>query len=120
MNENIIILPVLNSSDSDFVKDFLSQIKLVSSVKKIYPIYYDLYLEEKPRRLFDQISVARDLEIKGLILYDLDYLTKEYYDALKLSLFLKPDSEENEKESLFKKEFSNDEKEQTTENIEKE
>ena len=91
-----------------------------SSVKKIYPIYYDLYLEEKPRRLFDQISVARDLEIKGLILYDLDYLTKEYYDALKLSLFLKPDSEENEKESLFKKEFSNDEKEQTTENIEKE
>ncbi len=90
LNKNIALLPVLNSPDNDFAADFLGEIKEKATGTKIYPIYLEPYLEEKPRRLFDQITIARKMDINGIILYDLDFLSKEYYDALRLCIFRTP------------------------------
>ena len=103
LDENTILLPVLNSSDDDYAKDFLTRVKDVFNSDKIYPIFLEPYQEEKPRKLFDQIIVSRELGLNGIILYNLDYLSKEYIEALKLSIFNKPE-EEKEQKSLFEKE----------------
>lgn len=103
LGENTILLPVLNSSDDDYAKDFLTRVKDVFNSDKIYPIFLEPYQEEKPRKLFDQIIVSRELGLNGIILYNLDYLSKEYIEALKLSIFNKPE-EEKEQKSLFEKE----------------
>ena len=90
----------MSTSDNDFSQDFLSAIKEKSSTEKIYPIYLEPYQEEKPRRLFDQIITARNLDIKGIILYNLDYLNKDFVDALKLSIFNAPEKEKEQKSLL--------------------
>ena len=90
LNENIALVPVLASPDNDFAADFLSEIQVNKQTAAIYPMYMEPYLEEKPRRLFDQITTARAMDINGIILYDLDFLNKEYYDALRLCIFREP------------------------------
>lgn len=87
LNENIILLPILTSSDNDFAGDFISRTIINAKSAKIYPIYLAPYLEEKPYRLFDQITTARKLNVKGIVLYNIDYIDKEYADALKCSVF---------------------------------
>ena len=92
-----MIMPVLSSSDNDFAQDFLSSIKANSTTEKIYPIYLEPYQEEKPRRLFDQISTARELGLNGIVLYNLGYLNSEYYEALKISIFNAPEKQKEQK-----------------------
>jgi len=87
LNENIILMPILTSPDNDFAGDFISSTILDAKSAKIYPIYLAPYLEEKPYRLFDQITTARKLNIKGIVLYNIDYISKEYIEALKCSVF---------------------------------
>ena len=96
LNENIVLVPVLNSPDNDFAADFFAEIQSNEPDTTIYPLYMEPYLEEKPRRLFDQITTARAMNINGIILYDLDYLNKEYYDALRLCIFREPSKKKQE------------------------
>jgi len=113
--ENAMIMPVLSSSDNDFAQDFLSSIKANSTTEKIYPIYLEPYQEEKPRRLFDQISTARELGLKGIVLYNLGYLNSEYYEALKISIFNAPEKQKEQK-SLMEQMTEEDNTEEKEEN----
>lgn len=90
LDENIILLPQLKSPDENFAKNFLTELKNNSNNAKIYPVYFEPFNDEEPRRLFDKINVSRNLNINGIILYDLDCLNKKYYDALRLSIFQTP------------------------------
>ena len=105
LDENIILLPILTSADNDFTGDFISRIIVNAKSAKIYPIYLAPYLEEKPYRLFDQITTARKLNVKGIVLYNIDYINDEYAEALKCSVF----REQSEKEFNIYQEIEKDE-----------
>ncbi len=83
-----MLLPQIKSSDEEYSKIVLNEVQnRVGSDAKIYPIYYDAYLEEKPRFLFNKIRTSREIGINGIILYDYDSISKDYYDALRLCTF---------------------------------
>ncbi len=85
---NYMLLPQIKSSDEEYSKIILTEIKNnIGEDAKIYPIYYDAYLEEKPRCLFNKIRTSREIGINGIILYDYDSISKDYYDALRLCTF---------------------------------
>ena len=107
LNENITLCPVLTSSDIDFTQNFLNEIKDNSFGARILPVYTEPYLEEKPRTLFEQLTVARNMGVKGVILYNLDYITKEYTNALKYSLFNSP-SEKKQEGSYIQMNYNED------------
>ncbi len=85
---NYMLLPQITSSDEEYSKIVLKEIQNnIGKDAKIYPIYYDAYLEEKPRFLFNKFRTSREIGIDGIILYDYDSISKEYYDALRLCAF---------------------------------
>ncbi len=104
LDENITLMPVLTSPDSDFAKDFLNETIENSNSATIYPIYMSLYQEQRPRKFYEQLTVARNLGLNGVILYDLDSLNKEYHDAMKLYVFRAPSKA---KKPLYEKEKKN-------------
>ena len=101
LDENVTVMPVLTSPDDDFAKDFLNETIERANSATIYPIYEVLYQEQRPRKFYEQLTVARKLGLNGVILYDLDSLNKEYHDALKLSVFRAPSKP---KKRLYEKE----------------
>ncbi len=119
INENITICPVLTSSDIDFTQNFLNEIKDNSLGARILPVYTEPYLEEKPRNFFEQLTVARNMGVKGVILYNLDYITKEYTNALKYSLFNAP-SEKKQDSSYIQMNYNEDKEEVKKEEVKKE
>jgi len=96
LDKTITLLPVLTSPDDDFAIDFLRETIQKSKSAQIYPIYIEPYLEEKPAKLFDQITIARKLNLKGIILYNIDYMDKAYFDALKCSIFREPSTKKQQ------------------------
>lgn len=122
IDTNTVLCPVLTSSNFDFTQNFLHEVKNHSFGATIIPVYMEPYLEEKPRNLFEQISISRELGINGLILYNFDYLTKDFTNALKLSIFNAP-SEKKENTVLLEMKFNESQteenpKEQSTESEE--
>ena len=114
INENITLCPVLTSSDIDFTQNFLNDIKDHSSGARILPVYTEPYLEEKPRTLFEQLTVAREMGLKGIILYNLDYITKEYTSALTYSVFNTP-TERKQDSSYIQMNYNEENKEEVKE-----
>ena len=115
LDESVFLCPVLTSSDIEFTEDFINTVRENSYGARIYPVYTEPYNEEKPRYFFDQLTKARELGIKGFVLYNFDYLTKEYYNALRFSLLNAP-NQEKEDSSLIqmnvKEEATTDKKEE--------
>ena len=93
LDEKIALLPLLSSIDENYTNDFINELKNNSNNAKIYPIYFEPFNDKKPRKLFDKINVARKSNAQGIILYDLETLTKEYYDALTVSIFNIPNKQ---------------------------
>jgi len=100
LNSNVIISPVLTSSDEEFTKGFLSAVKTNSNASKIYPIYMQPYNDELPRKFFDQVAISRELGLNGIIIYNLDCMTKEFFAALRFCIFKEPSAK---KGSLYER-----------------
>ena len=109
INEKITLCPVLTSSNIDFTQKFLSEIDKYASGARVLPVYTEPYLEEKPRNFFEQLSTARDMGIKGVILYNSDYINREFADALRFSVFNTPNEEKTNPEGLIQMNYKDDE-----------
>ncbi|MCR4880768.1 MAG: hypothetical protein K6A44_02295 [bacterium] len=97
---NITLSPVLTSTDLDFTKNFLTEVQENALGARILPVYTEPYLEVSPRNLFEQLSVAREMGIKGIILYNNDYMNKEFADALKCSVFDAPQEQKQQTNAM--------------------
>ena len=119
-NENLTLCPVLTSSDVDFTKTFLTETDKYAMGANVIPVYTQPYLEEKPRTFFEQLSVAREIGLKGIIIDNLDYLTKEYVNAFKLSVFNAPNDKKQDNSSLVQMNYNEESQTDTKENNEAE
>ncbi|MCQ2957599.1 MAG: family 10 glycosylhydrolase [Candidatus Gastranaerophilales bacterium] len=90
LDDDITIMPVLTSPDTDYARDFLTSVKYYSQVKNIYPVYTQSYQEELPRSFFEQVAIARELGMNGIVIYDLDCMTKEFFTAIRFCIFREP------------------------------
>ncbi|MDD3593768.1 MAG: family 10 glycosylhydrolase [Candidatus Gastranaerophilales bacterium] len=94
----IALLPVLTSADDDFAKKIFENINLnVPKETQIYPVYTEPYNDNPPRDFFNQLLVARAQKMDGMIFYDVDSISKTFFDALRLSVLRKPSTKKQDR-----------------------
>lgn len=82
------LTPLIMTSDFQLADDILCEVKKKSSSKtQIYPGLFVGFMEGESEDLLKQIHIIRNLNLKGVVLFDWAHLDKKYSDVLKTCVF---------------------------------